>query len=270
MAEKTNKDLMIVDSVDTSHSVVEVLADSASNPDAFYFGKGYIAHNGKKIIGSGSGNTAGNNADNFFAKPLIKRIREATYLGDRLMIFHPYFETDPNVEVVLMALKRRGGRSYDLNNEELLKRHKRRQWGELKQSLNPYEHSLVAEPIHISRNISFINFSDIILRVSARIPKGYPNEGMTYKSIFGDDRSAMVNFHYNNGAVFAEGKNQLHLGIALRKPNPNFVDVPNNKMWIEADGVLQYKWLYSDVAELIVKSTDNIDLHAHFLGLEIK
>lgn len=52
MIEKTDIELKIVDSVDTSHSIEEVLADSASNPDAFYVGQGYLAKNGEKIIES--------------------------------------------------------------------------------------------------------------------------------------------------------------------------------------------------------------------------
>ena len=52
MATKTDIELKIVDSVDTSHTVAEVLADSASNPDAFYVGRGYLAHNGEKVIES--------------------------------------------------------------------------------------------------------------------------------------------------------------------------------------------------------------------------
>lgn len=50
MATKTDIELKIVDSVDTSHTEAEVLADSASNPDAFYVGRGYLAHNGEKVI----------------------------------------------------------------------------------------------------------------------------------------------------------------------------------------------------------------------------
>lgn len=50
MATKTDIELKIVDSVDTSHTDAEVLADSASNPDAFYVGRGYLAHNGEKVI----------------------------------------------------------------------------------------------------------------------------------------------------------------------------------------------------------------------------
>lgn len=52
MITKTDIELKIVDSVDTSHSVAEVLTDSASNPDAFYVGRGYLAHNGEKVIES--------------------------------------------------------------------------------------------------------------------------------------------------------------------------------------------------------------------------
>lgn len=52
MATKTDIELKIVDSVDTSHTDEEVLADSASNPDAFYVGRGYLAHNGEKVIES--------------------------------------------------------------------------------------------------------------------------------------------------------------------------------------------------------------------------
>lgn len=50
MITKTDIELKIVDSVDTSHTEEEVLADSASNPDAFYVGRGYLAHNGEKVI----------------------------------------------------------------------------------------------------------------------------------------------------------------------------------------------------------------------------
>lgn len=50
MATKTDIELKIVDSVDTSHSDAEVLADSASNPDAFYVGRGYLAKGGEKVI----------------------------------------------------------------------------------------------------------------------------------------------------------------------------------------------------------------------------
>ena len=50
MATKTDIELKIVDSVDTSHTEAEVLTDSAANPDAFYVGRGYLAHNGKKVI----------------------------------------------------------------------------------------------------------------------------------------------------------------------------------------------------------------------------
>lgn len=49
MIEKTDIELKIVDSVDTSN-IEGVLADSASNPDAFYVGRGYLAHNGEKVI----------------------------------------------------------------------------------------------------------------------------------------------------------------------------------------------------------------------------
>lgn len=52
MATKTDIELKIVDSVDTSHTDEEVLADSASNPDAFYVGRGYLAKGGKKVIES--------------------------------------------------------------------------------------------------------------------------------------------------------------------------------------------------------------------------
>lgn len=50
MATKTDIELKIVDSVDTSHTEAEVLTDSAANPDAFYVGRGYLAHNGEKVI----------------------------------------------------------------------------------------------------------------------------------------------------------------------------------------------------------------------------
>lgn len=50
MATKTDIELKIVDSVDTSHTDAEVLTDSAANPDAFYVGRGYLAHNGEKVI----------------------------------------------------------------------------------------------------------------------------------------------------------------------------------------------------------------------------
>lgn len=50
MATKTDIELKIVDSVDTSHTDAEVLADSASNPDAFYVGRGYLAKGGEKVI----------------------------------------------------------------------------------------------------------------------------------------------------------------------------------------------------------------------------
>jgi hypothetical protein len=52
MATKTDIELKIVDSVDTFHTDAEVLADSASNPDAFYVSRGYLAHNGEKVIES--------------------------------------------------------------------------------------------------------------------------------------------------------------------------------------------------------------------------
>lgn len=52
MATKTDIELKIVDSVDTSHSAAEVLADSASNPDAFYVSRGYLAKSGQKILES--------------------------------------------------------------------------------------------------------------------------------------------------------------------------------------------------------------------------
>ena len=49
MITKTDIELKIVDSVDTSN-IEGVLADSTSNPDAFYVGRGYLAHNGEKVI----------------------------------------------------------------------------------------------------------------------------------------------------------------------------------------------------------------------------
>lgn len=57
MATKSDTDLVIVDVVETTHSLAEVLADSAAYPDAFYIGNGYIAKAGKRIILPGSGST---------------------------------------------------------------------------------------------------------------------------------------------------------------------------------------------------------------------
>ena len=206
----------------------------------------------------------------FFVKPDIRRFREAatSSLDEHLLINHPYLEKYPDTEIVLMAVKRRGGSYTNRTIMGISYRKKRKAWGELHYSAMPnteINHSTITIP----NRISFEDFRQMVLNACARIPEGVENERQPYRDSIALEEQA--DFFYSYGAVFAGNTPAIRLGVALRIPNPRFPQVgTGNRMWSYVnDERWEYRYLYSDVAEIVVKSQFVERDGSYVMGLEI-
>ena len=207
---------------------------------------------------------------NFFAKPTLKRIRTGiSELSDTIQIIHPYLtEHAGDAEIVLMAVKRRGGTYYNKNTNAKGRRKKRKAWGELHYAAMP-EAEINHNTIVMPNGASFEAWQSVILTACGRIPEGLENAREPYNvNVASED---LAEFFAANGAIFVGKTPAIRLGIALRIPNPNFIDYGNGKkMWDYNDvtGKWEYKYLYSDVAEVVVKS-QMLRTGGYVLGLEL-
>ena len=205
----------------------------------------------------------------FFVKPDIRRFRDAatSSLDKHLLINHPYLEKYPDTEIVLMAVKRRGGSYTDKTIMGISYRKKRRAWGELHYSAMPnteINHSTITIP----NRISFEDFRQIVLNACARIPEGMENERQPYRDSIALEE--MADYFFTNGAVFAGNTPAIRLGVALRIPNPQFPQSgTGNRMWSYVNEKWEYRYLYSDVAEIVVKSQFVERDGSYVMGLEI-
>lgn len=207
---------------------------------------------------------------NFFVKPTLKRIRTGiSELSDTIQIIHPYLtEHIGDAKIVLMAVKRRGGSYYDTATNAKGRRKKRKAWGELHYAAMPNT-EINHNTIEMSNGASFEAWQNVILTACGRIPEGLENAREPYNvNVALED---LAEFFATNGAIFVGKTPVIRLGVALRIPNPNFIDYGNgNKMWDYNDvtGKWEYKYLYSDVAEVVVKS-QMLRTGGYVLGLEL-
>ena len=207
---------------------------------------------------------------NFFVKPTLKRIRTGiSELSDTIQIIHPYLtEHIGDAKIVLMAVKRRGGSYYDRATNAKGRRKKRKAWGELHYAAMPNT-EINHNTIEMSNGASFEAWQNVILTACGRIPEGLENAREPYNvNVALED---LAEFFATNGAIFVGKTPVIRLGVALRIPNPNFIDYGNgNKMWDYNDvtGKWEYKYLYSDVAEVVVKS-QMLRTGGYVLGLEL-
>lgn len=207
---------------------------------------------------------------NFFVKPTLKRIRTGiSELSDTIQIIHPYLtEHIGDAKIVLMAVKRRGGSYYDRATNAKGRRKKRKAWGELHYAAMPNT-EINHNTIEMSNGASFEAWQSVILTACGRIPEGLENAREPYNvNVASED---LTDFFAANGAIFVGKTPVIRLGVALRIPNPNFIDYGNgNKMWDYNDvtGKWEYKYLYSDVAEVVVKS-QMLRTGGYVLGLEL-
>ena len=207
---------------------------------------------------------------NFFVKPTLKRIRTGiSELSDTIQIIHPYLtEHVGDAKIVLMAVKRRGGSYYDRATNAKGRRKKRKAWGELHYAAMPNT-EINHNTIEMPNGASFEEWQGAILTACGRIPEGLENAREPYNvSVALEDKA---DFFATNGAIFVGKTPVIRLGVALRIPNPNFIDYGNgNKMWDYNDvtGKWEYKYLYSDVAEVVVKS-QMLRTGRYVLGLEL-
>lgn len=207
---------------------------------------------------------------NFFVKPTLKRIRTGiSELSDTIQIIHPYLtEHVGDAKIVLMAVKRRGGTYYDRATNAKGRRKKRKAWGELHYAAMPNT-EIHHNTIEMPNGASFEAWQGVILTACGRIPEGLENAREPYNvNVASED---LADFFAANGAIFVGKTPVIRLGVALRIPNPNFIDYGNgNKMWDYNDvtGKWEYKYLYSDVAEVVVKS-QMLRAGGYVLGLEL-
>lgn len=207
---------------------------------------------------------------NFFIKPTLKRIRTGiSELSDTIQIIHPYLtEHIGDAKIVLMAVKRRGGPYYDRATNAKGRRKKRKAWGELHYAAMPNT-EINHNTIEMPNGASFEAWQSVILTACGRIPEGLENAREPYNvNVAAED---LTDFFAANGAIFVGKTPVIRLGVALRIPNPNFIDYGNgNKMWDYNDvtGKWEYKYLYSDVAEVVVKS-QMLRTGGYVLGLEL-
>ena len=207
---------------------------------------------------------------NFFVKPTLKRIRTGiSELSDTIQIIHPYLtEHIGDAKIVLMAVKRRGGSYYDRATNAKGRRKKRKAWGELHYAAMP-NRKMDHDTIEMPNGASFEAWQSVILSACGRIPEGLENAREPYNvNVALED---LAEFFATNGAIFVGKTPVIRLGVALRIPNPNFIDYGNgNKMWDYSyvTGKWEYKYLYSDVAEVVVKS-QMLRTGGYVLGLEL-
>lgn len=207
---------------------------------------------------------------NFFVKPTLKRIRTGiSELSDTIQIIHPYLtEHVGDAKIVLMAVKRRGGTYYNSATNAKSRRKKRKAWGELHRAAMP-ETEIDHNTIEMPNSASFETWQNVILSACGRIPVGLDNAREPYNvNVASED---LADFFATNGAIFVGKTPVIRLGVALRIPNPNFIDYGNgNKMWDYSyvTGKWEYKYLYSDVAEIVVKS-QMLRTGGYALGLEL-